>query len=52
MTKLYRHYKGNLYGYVGECRHSETLEEMVRCSSSGRAVRELSEACANLISKS
>lgn len=29
MTKLYRHYKGNLYEYIGECLHSETLEEMV-----------------------
>lgn len=106
MKKLYRHYKGNLYEYVGECLHSETLEEMViykalygegktwvrpkamfledvtladgsttprfapvktcaecmfcreqadrscKCSCSGRAVTELSEACANLISRS
>lgn len=29
MAKLYRHYKGNLYEYIGECLHSETLEEMV-----------------------
>lgn len=29
MTKLYRHYKGNLYEYIGECQHSETLEVMV-----------------------
>lgn len=29
MAKLYRHYKGNLYEYIGECYHSETLEEMV-----------------------
>ena len=29
MTKLYRHYNGNLYEYIGECLHSETLEEMV-----------------------
>jgi len=29
MSKLYRHYKGNLYEYKGECLHSETLEEMV-----------------------
>lgn len=27
--KLCRHYKGNLYEYIGECLHSETLEEMV-----------------------
>lgn len=30
MAKLYRHYKGNLYEYIGECLHSETLEEMVK----------------------
>lgn len=29
MAILYRHYKGNLYEYIGECLHSETLEEMV-----------------------
>lgn len=29
MAKLFRHYKGNLYQYLGECLHSETLEEMV-----------------------
>lgn len=29
MSKIYRHYKGNLYEYIGECLHSETLEEMV-----------------------
>lgn len=29
MAKLYRHYKGNLYEYIGECLHSETPEEMV-----------------------
>ena len=29
MANIYRHYKGNLYEYVGECLHSETLEEMV-----------------------
>jgi len=29
MSKLFRHYKGNLYEYQGECLHSETLEEMV-----------------------
>ena len=29
MAKLYRHYKGNLYEYIGGCYHSETLEEMV-----------------------
>lgn len=29
MSKLFRHYKGNLYAYMGECLHSETLEEMV-----------------------
>lgn len=27
--KLYRHYKGKDYTYVGTARHSETLEEMV-----------------------
>lgn len=30
MAKLYRHYKSNLYEYIGECLHSETLEEMVK----------------------
>ena len=29
MPRIYRHYKGNRYEYVGECLHSETLEEMV-----------------------
>lgn len=29
MATLYRHYKGNLYQYIGTCYHSETLEEMV-----------------------
>lgn len=29
MAILYRHYKGNLYEYIGECLHSETLEDMV-----------------------
>jgi len=29
MSKLYRHYKGHMYEYLGECFHSETLEEMV-----------------------
>ncbi len=29
MATIYRHYKGNLYEYIGECQHSETLEEMV-----------------------
>lgn len=29
MAKIYRHYKGNSYEYIGECLHSETLEEMV-----------------------
>lgn len=27
--RIFRHYKGNEYEYVGECLHSETLEEMV-----------------------
>lgn len=29
MRRFFRHYKGNLYEYLGECTHSETLEEMV-----------------------
>lgn len=29
MKKIYKHYKGNRYEYIGECFHSETLEEMV-----------------------
>jgi len=29
MSIIYRHYKGNLYEYLGECLHSETVEEMV-----------------------
>lgn len=29
MSKLYKHYKGKMYEYIGECLHSETLEEMV-----------------------
>lgn len=28
-TRTFRHYKGNMYEYLGECLHSETLEEMV-----------------------
>lgn len=28
-TRKFRHYKGNEYEYIGECLHSETLEEMV-----------------------
>ena len=28
-TRRFRHYKGNEYEYLGECYHSETLEEMV-----------------------
>ena len=27
--RRFRHYKGNEYEYIGECLHSETLEEMV-----------------------
>ena len=27
--RYFRHYKGNLYEYLGEANHSETLEEMV-----------------------
>ena len=29
MKRYFRHYKGNLYEYLGEANHSETLEEMV-----------------------
>ena len=29
MKRYFRHYKGNLYEYLGEGQHSETLEEMV-----------------------
>jgi hypothetical protein len=26
---LYKHYKGGLYRYIGEAKHSETKEDMV-----------------------
>ncbi len=26
---IYQHYKGNYYAVLGECRHSETVEEMI-----------------------
>jgi hypothetical protein len=26
---LYQHYKGKYYAVLGECRHSETVEELV-----------------------
>lgn len=29
MAEIYRHYKGNRYELLGECLHSETLEEMI-----------------------
>lgn len=37
MEDLYQHFKGKYYYYVGEAKHSETLEDFVvyRCEETG-----------------